>query len=158
MIGNRRNFSKPRKGFTLVEMIVAMALFLMGTLLVSVLFMNFLKDNDRLRAQQELSQNGRSILENMAKAIREKSLDATLTDDDTLAFLDGTVFQYTSPNILKNGSAMNPSSTTVSSVIFSQDSASEQPLMLILVRLEKTYRGKTESMDFQTTISSRVYE
>lgn len=145
-----------RRGLTLIEILVTLAIFSLSTMLVSFLFMNYLKDNNRLLAYQDLSNNGRFILVMIIQEVRQKEI--TTATADTLTLADGTVFRLVGTNLLRNDDRINQTNIRVTNIDFYYSNVA-QPFLTMMISLEKdSWKGGTVSLDLQTTISSRIYE
>lgn len=70
-------FSMERKGFTLIEVVVAVAVFSMTALMAVNLFVLFIQHQRRTLNQQELQNDARAVIEQIAKDVREGSIDYT---------------------------------------------------------------------------------
>lgn len=144
-----------RRGLTLVEILITLAIFSLAISLVSFLFMNYLKDNNRLLAYQDLSNNGRFILEMIAREARQKEIQS---GGESLTFADGTIYSLSGTDLSRNDDQINNSNIEVTDVDFYY-SSTDQPFLTIVLALEKsTWKAGTLSLNLQTTVSSRIYE
>ncbi len=64
-----------RRGFTLIEVVVAVAVFTMTALMAVNLFLVFIQQQRRTLNQQELQNDARAVIEQITKDVREGSID-----------------------------------------------------------------------------------
>lgn len=72
MTGSHSNI---RPGFTLIEVLVAVAVFSITTVMAVNLFIIFVQQQRRTLNQQELQNDARAVMEQVAKDVREGSID-----------------------------------------------------------------------------------
>lgn len=97
-----------KNGFTLVEIIVVMAITAMvGTILV-IIFINTLRGSNKAQILSVIKQNGQIVLENMDKTIRNADdVVCRSTDGNTLVVVNNgiyTRFRLVPPTLTANGS------------------------------------------------------
>jgi prepilin-type N-terminal cleavage/methylation domain-containing protein len=165
-----------RKGFTLIELIVVMSIFVVvGGLIISILFITF-RGSNKAETMSIVKQNGTFALSQMVKQIRyARSLDAPASCVPTAnaptltvtALNDGLQTTFSCPNsqaspITSNSAALvdsNAVSVTYCSFTCSQNNISEPPRVTIQFTLSsKNSSGLVESQSsipFQTSVIMR---
>jgi len=172
---------KNNSGFTLVEMLVTVGVFAITVAVSSVVFLNVNNLQQQTANIASLQNEGRYILEKIAKEIRSRELnyDATSSDGSglasTLVFqpdesrdVVSIIFDSGSQTIKldKNGleGPINSDQVLVESAKFlvtpTQSLPEQQPRVTILLVLKnKSVQAVYQkTLTLQTTISSRVYK
>lgn len=157
--------NKP-SGFTLVELLVAMAVFTVVVVTVTDIFLMGLGGSKRIFGQQNTQESGRFIMEMMSKEVRMSKintaaglstvLNITNSKNETFSYS----FDNTSKVISRNGEPLNPSEVELTGNFYIQkDSADAQPrVTVVMVLRNRTNKaGEQSEIDLQTTISSRYY-
>ncbi len=159
------------KGFTLIELMVVMAVTIfVGGIIGSILFSS-LRGTNKSNALTTVRQNGNFALIQMTKMIRDaKKLNSPCTISDTINFSSfsggDTVFicdlsNPQGPTISSNGaSLLDQNAVSVSSCAFTctQNSESDYPTIGIsftLGTLTSQAQEKTVSIPFQTSVTMR---
>ena len=164
-------------GFSLIEMLVALAIFSVVILTATQIFVSGLGGTKRIFGQQAVQESGRFILEAMSKEIRMSRVDG-LGSSAYASLPEGTSGPYTSLNITNpDGQAINytfdndnkqmgrscsiqsPSGVELTGNFYLTKRGVLQPRITIVINLEnKTdlLKNKT-SINLQTTASSREY-
>lgn len=163
-----------QRGFTLVEMIVAVTLGVAVVTIVGVVFVQTINLARRATAIQKLQENVSFIIESMAKEIRVSTIATANTACPTAPASILTISHPVNNNVeysltnndvhrklLDSGTdtTMNSSGTKIIRLGFciSGNSLSDQaqPRVTILLSAENSKGGETVSVDIQTTISQR---
>ncbi len=66
---NKKNNSS---GFTLIELMIAMTIFGMMSVMVMTIYFSTIETSRRLNAQRELAETAREIVERISEDVREK--------------------------------------------------------------------------------------
>ncbi|MDO8573520.1 MAG: type II secretion system protein [Candidatus Daviesbacteria bacterium] len=69
-VGSRKSEDRFKNGFTLVEIIVVMAIVAIVGLIMVVIFTNTLRGSNKAQILSVIKQNGQAVLENMDKTVR----------------------------------------------------------------------------------------
>jgi prepilin-type N-terminal cleavage/methylation domain-containing protein len=151
MIGIHKN----SRGFTLVEMMVAVSVFAVSVTVITFIFLNYLNDYRFLKSQQTLVSSGRYALDMMAKEAKEKEISSVTAT--TLTFSDGTTYALSDGLLSRNGEELSYGYDVDSLNFYYSENG--QPWLTIDMSISHNYRlGKANSIDLQTTVSSRLYE
>ncbi|MEK7629114.1 MAG: prepilin-type N-terminal cleavage/methylation domain-containing protein [Patescibacteria group bacterium] len=173
MIGsNKKNFQfsifnfQKSEGFTLIELIVAMAVFSTVITIVSSIFVRTVGSQRKNINQQEVLENARYVLEIMGRAIRQSSIQTANGTSDSLDIthpvknlityqLDngqiketsgGITDALTSPEVLVDGL----------SFIVQGNELSTKPRVTIVISLNNAQpSANANSIKLQTTITPR---
>ena len=176
---------KSQKGFTLVEILMATAIFAIASVIISGIFINASNLQGQVSNYQKLQNDGRYIVEKIAKEIRAKDVVLVYPNNNptsTLNFwpdeLDNQIsisFDSSTKSLVyvKNGQGaslnsldvdVNKASFFIYPVLdpFNINSASATPniqprITLLLDISNKNAPRYKKELIFQTTISSRNY-
>ena len=154
-----------RAGFTLIELIVAMAVFSTVVTIVSSIFVSTVGSQRKNVNQQEVLENARYVLENIARSIRQSTVQTTDGTSSVLAVnhpVKGlTTYQLDNKQIEENGLTLSSSEVFVEKLDFIVDGMSgsdfEQPRVTILLSIKNTEAGVGAGslINIQTTITPR---
>lgn len=84
-----------RQGFTILEVIVSMAIFTIIVIVVLSLFSTALKGYRRVIANQNVQENARFLMEFMAKELRMSTVNSSTATTLVITRSDGAVVTYT---------------------------------------------------------------
>lgn len=164
-------------GFTLIELIIAMAIFGLVILITADIFLSGFGSTERIFGSQAIQENGRFILESMSKEIRMSEIDgldglaiASLPDgfsgpyyslNITNADSEDVTYFFDNANkrISKNGLVLSASNIEVSGRFYLTKNSVFQPRLTIsfsLVNQADQARSQA-AINLQTTVSSREY-
>lgn len=156
--------SRQQEGFTLIELIVATAVFATVITVVSSIFINSVGSQRKNINHQEVLDNGRYILENIGRAIRQSTINTQDGSGTSLTITHpakGSIF-YTlnAGQILENSVALNSASVIVKSLNFlvqNNDLNNIQPRVTISISLKNAVdvANVSSAIDLQTTITPR---
>ncbi|MDP3800011.1 MAG: prepilin-type N-terminal cleavage/methylation domain-containing protein [bacterium] len=177
MIGNNnKNFQFPifnfqkSKGFTLIELIVAMAVFSTVVTIVSSIFVSTMGSQRKNVNQQEVLENARYVLEIMARSIRQSTVQTTDGTSSVLAInhpVKGLITYQLDSDQIKESTGVNPALALSSSEVIIDKlsfivqgnslSDNAQPRVVIVVSLRNTEVGANiaSSINLQTTVTPR---
>lgn len=164
-MNGRCNF---KKGFSLIELLVGIAIIAIVMVITSNLFLSNLKNQNKMEAQIQVKQNGNQVLQTMSTFIRNaQSITCISSSQVTIASPDGgtTLFSCntaTCASRISSGSAcLTPSTLTLSSCSFTCSSSSGKPttvtIQFTLTKGSTTDIRNYSSQAFSTTISLRKY-
>jgi len=166
---NKKQKTKNKEfGFTLIELIVAIAIFIIVTSLVISLLMTSLKGQKRVIAIQNVQDNARYLLEFMAKEIRMSEIDSSTYYTLTLKRADGETVSYSfaGGNITRTDPStsgpINSDQVVVSGRFYTAGIGTgdnQQPKVAIAMKIETQGKPEEESeINIQTTLSPRNLE
>lgn len=160
MIGNNKT------GFTLIELIVAVAVFaLVITAAVSLLTIA-VRSQRRALAIQNIQDNGRHLIGFIAKEIRMSkinNLDGQAASLDITHPVNGDInYSFTETQLTRNNEQINSDEVEVSGGFYIDGRTAEdkEQVRVTIVMKVKTTGNKTEEQveaNLQTTLSSRKY-
>lgn len=162
---------KKSKGFTLIELVVAIAIFIVIISIILSLFVTGLKGHRKVMAIQNVQENGLFLLEFIAKEIRMSEIrDVTPNGNSaslyikradgeniTYSFSGGTV-DRTSPS---TSGPLNSGEVSVSGsfYIMGIGDDNQQPRVTIVMKVETVGKAEEKSeISIQTTLSPRNLE
>jgi uncharacterized protein (TIGR02599 family) len=164
-------FVKNNKGFTLVELLVSLALFSIVILVVLSILSMGITGQRKVLALQGAQENARFILEFIAKELRmsvingstASTLDITRSDGNRIgySFTNGNIERRTIPG--GQGGAINSDSVTVSGSFYVAGvgkADSQQPKVTIILGVsgKGTKTEEQARIDMQTTLSQRILD
>jgi len=161
------NHVKP-SGFSLIELLVAMATFAVVVVAITEIFLIGLGGSKKIFGRQNIQESSRFIMEVMAKEMRMSKIN-TLPSADSYATVNITnakaqTLDYSIDNVNKTisraGALLNPTEVEVTGRFYvRQATADAQPrVTIILILRNKTSKESERSeINLQTTISSRNY-
>jgi prepilin-type N-terminal cleavage/methylation domain-containing protein len=82
-------------GFTLVELMIAMTIFGMMSIMVMTIYFSTTDTTRRLNAQRELAESAREITERISADVREKGMTGDLAFDASSSYDPWTRYDYT---------------------------------------------------------------
>ncbi|KKR50330.1 MAG: Conserved hypothetical secreted protein [Microgenomates group bacterium GW2011_GWC1_41_8] len=159
-----------QKGLTLIEALIAVAIFAIFALLVNSIFFNILRGTLKQESLKDVKQSGSVAMEIMEKTIREaESVTCNASSSITTINPDGTsttTFQISTDAITgttgTNVNKLTGEKVRVNSLAFTCDNTGVYPVVTITFILEHinntTNPNRAEgfaTMDFRTTVSLR---
>lgn len=159
------------KGVTLVELLIAVVVLSIAMVIASSMFANSIKEQQKIFAKQNTTDNSRYITEVMIKEIRmAKAIDSGSKNGifSSIAFTNssgGAVAYSLSGNaILRNGGSgdqpISSSEISVSALTFSINnwSSSVAPRVTIFIKAETPASAPQKaSAELQASVSPRIY-
>lgn len=160
MIGDKE------KAFTLVELLVAVAIFVLTALIAVGLLISVLRGQRKSIAIQNVQDNGRYLIGFMAKEIRMSEIISS--DGETTVLnvtepaLGDITYRFTGNDLERNGDKINSDEVRVQGRFFIDGKTAgddEQPRVAIVMKVETTGAKSEEKaeINLQTTLSSRKY-
>lgn len=158
---------KKNNGFTLIEIVVALAVFSMVIIAVTDIFLNGWGGVQRIAGQQNIQSAGRFFMESIAKEIRMSTINtanggpyATVNITNAKGETIDYTFNNSAKQISRAGSTLSSDEIEVTGHFYVQKNGSLQPRVTITMSLKnKTAKAAQQSqIDLQTTISSRSYD
>lgn len=157
-----------KKGFTLIELIIAIAIFVVVTSLVVSLLMTSLKGQKKVIAIQNVQDNARYLMEFMAKEIRMSDIDSATYYTLNISRPGGESVSYSfvGDNIIRTDSSMsgpiNSNQVLVNGRFYATGIGSgdnQQPKVTIVMKVETQGKPEEESeISIQTTLTPRNLE
>lgn len=158
------------KGATLAELLIAATVLSIAMAIVSAMFVNSIKEQQKIIAKQNITDNARYITEFMVKEIRmARSIDSGSKDGifSTITFTNsfGEVTYSLSGNAIlrKSGSGDQPISSdeiSVSALTFSINNWGSliAPRITIFIKTETPASASQKAAaELQTSVSPRIY-
>ncbi len=160
------------KGFTLIELVVAMAAFSFVVLSMTGVAQSVIKSQRKAFALQEVQENGRYLLESVGKEIRMSTINSLASSQTTSLSLtdpdgDDIDYQFVSNKMQRRvnlGAWQDISSTNISltGYFYIRKGVAPAPraLVTMVMKIEAT-GGRAESQAenyLQTTLSSRSWD
>jgi len=152
------------KGFTLVEILVGVSIFVLVTSTAVGLIMTSIQSQRKAIAIQEAQENGRYLLQFMAKEIRMSQVN-TLDGQTQILNIDHSdfgniIYRITNGQVLRNNQPISSDNIQVDGWFYidgrSEDDY-QQPKVTITLKIERTGQKSEEatSIILQTTTSQR---
>lgn len=160
--------SNKKKGFTLLELLIAIAIFIIVISVIVSLFVSALKGQRRAIASQNVQDNARYLLSFIAKEVRMSDLQAADPYSISITRPDGESVDYIFNNSNETierfdsvgGGPVNSENVTVTgrfNVLGLGDLDLYQPRVTIIMKVETTDPDDAE-VSVQTTLSPRNLE
>lgn len=156
---------KCTKGLTLIELLVAMAIFVVVLTVVFGLFSSAIKGQRRVIAMQNIQENARFMLEFMAKEIRMSKINSSTSTSLNITRSDGTtVVNYSLNNgkLYQDGVQVNSDEVSVTGGFYVEGIGADnlQPKVTIAFKVQGTGSRPEEQafINVQTTLSQRVLD
>jgi len=164
MIGSNMIYNKNKKGFTLVELVVGVAIFSLVIMVVVSLFTVALRSQRKSIAIQNIQDNGRYLIGFMAKEVRMSEIR---TSDGEISVLyihhlehGDIAYEFTGTQITRNNEPINSDEVEVQGIFYVDGGSGEdgeQPRVTIVMKV-RTIGTKVEEraeINLQTTLSQR---
>jgi len=163
---NKKAMPVGRQAFTLIELLVAMAVFTVVITVVFGLFSTALKGQRRVIALQNIQENGRFLLEFMAKELRmskintangiSATLNITRSDDNTV------IYTLSNGKIYRNSIQVNSDEVNINGSFYINGVGADgiQPKVTISLTLQGVGNRAEEQaiINIQTTLSQRFLD
>jgi len=158
--------NKQTKGFTLVELIVGVAIFSLVILIAVSLLTTALRVQRKSIAIQNVQDNSRYLMGFIAKEIRMSEIKTGdgPSADLSIYHLDhgDIIYTFTGTQITRNGDAISSDEVKVQGTFYvdGRGSDDDQPRVTIVMKV-RTTGGKVEEqaeMNLQTTLSQRDFD
>lgn len=176
MIGNNK-----QSGFTLIESLVSVAIFSIAISVIATVFFNTNNIQQRTKNLQQVQNEGRYILDKLAKEIRAREIDEALVNNQSLFFKEdefgevlGFFYDSEKQNLMISSqvgqdllsASLNSNSIAIKDIDFSiltLDSETDefrQPLVIVRLVLENRsgFQRYYQELRLQTAISSKFYK
>lgn len=156
---------RARTGFTVVELLVAMAVFSITVVLVTSIFVGVINSQRKNTNTQDILDNGRFILEAIARAVRQSDIGTLDGVSDTLTISHpvkgAVVYSLSGGQVMENGVALSSSNVVVSRLDFivagNSLTDNTQPRVTISLALRDVNQKPSEqsTINLQTTLTPR---
>ncbi|KKS66147.1 MAG: hypothetical protein UV36_C0035G0002 [Parcubacteria group bacterium GW2011_GWC2_42_6] len=160
-------FFDRKNGHTLIELIVALAVFSMAILAVVGIFLIGMSGVQRIFNDQNIQEATRYITESMGKELRMSiintapggpysSINITNTDGETFDY----VFNGITHQINRGGQILNSDKIKIDGAFYIQRTGTTEPRITIIINAEAVAAKESQQsrINLQTTLSSRQYE
>lgn len=168
MIMNKRKNTNAlptgRQGFILIELLVAMAIFVVVITVVFDLFSSAIRGQRRVIAMQNTQENARFMLEFMAKEIRMSEINGGDTNSLDITRSNGDAVHYLLSNgkLYQNDIQVNSDEISVDGGFYIVGIGEDglQPRVTIVFKVQGVGSRPEEQafMNVQTTLSQRVLD
>ncbi len=159
MIGNKQT-----KGFTIVELLVGLAVFSLVIGVAVNLFAASFRSQRKSMAVQNVQDNGRYLMSFVAKEVRMSEIRTSDGETSTLDIYHSEhgniTYAFAGAQIIRNGEVISSDEVQVQGAFYIGGISSgddEQPRVTIIMKV-KTIKTKTEEraeINLQTTLSQR---
>lgn len=165
----RRVILKKEAGFTLLELLIAMAVFSLAVIAVIDVFLVGMGGGKKVFGRQDIQESGRFIMETMSKEIRMSRINTAaggpyssvnITNAKTPPQTLNYSIDAINKTISRASDILNPSDVEVTGSFYVQRPAADvQPRVTVVLTLKnRTGKiGERAEINLQTTISSRNY-
>ena len=159
---------KNNKGFTLVELIVAVSVFSLLSIVMGGIYLSFTKSQTRTKASQSLLNDSQYVLEILSKDFKSNEIIFCESNEIRTKEENGSVKTFTHSNDVINVDTDPPVALndirnfkiTYLNFNCNINNSNIQPIVTIVMEVENVtldLSGKV-SYKLQTTISSRIYK
>lgn len=155
-----------RQGLTVVELIVATAIFAVVMVIVTTITLSILDGQRNAFALQDSQESGRYILETMSKEIRMSKINSADSAGLAVDILniknmreEDVTYKFSGGRVMRNGQPISPDNTTVIGGFYIRKVSNFRSVITIVMKIE-TSGDKTEQeteINLQSTISARPY-
>jgi len=164
---NNLRASSKEQGFSLIELLVALATFSIVVVTVTDIFLIGLGGGKKIFGQQNIQESGRFILESMSKEMRMSKINTVAGGPYATVSITnaaGQTLSYTIDNTAKTisraGALLNPVEVEVTGNFYVQQDTPDSQSRVTTALILRNKTGKTRErseIDLQTTVSSRNY-
>jgi len=152
-----------RNGFTLVELLVGLAIFSSVIVIATSLFVSTFRNQRKSIAILNVQENGRYLMEFIAKEIRMSQIissDGETFNLDISHPVNGDItYSFSNNHILRNGEIIDSDEVNINGRFFidGRGADAEQPRVVVVMKLETTGQKIEEraTMNLETTLSQR---
>ena len=161
------------KGFTLIEILVSITIFVLVVAATIGIFVSSLQGKERVNQLKEIEDNARYIMEMVSREMRMGSVNAdeANTADSEIDFIDssGSNIQLCRADadgncsssgdyLAKNGDLVTSNKIKISNLTFYVNNFTDEAVQQkVTISMTVASADDLVKMDFQTTVSSRVY-
>ena len=159
----RKNILKTEKGFTLIEVLISVTLFVVVITIISNLYLSAIGSQRKAFERQNVLDNSRFVLESMGRAIRQSSItSATISRLVIQHPTKGAItYEAVAGRLLETGSPVVANNVLVETLNFivsgEAGSDGKQPrvtIVLVIVSQDPQFANKTR-LRVKTTITPR---
>lgn len=164
---NKSGKQLKEQGFSLIELLVALAIFSIAVVTVTDIFLIGLGGGKKIFGQQNIQESGRFIMESMSKEMRMSKINTVAGGPYTTVSITnaaGQTLSYTIDNTAKTisraGARLNPAEVEVTGRFYVQranDDAQPRVTIILILRNKTDKERERSEISLQTTISSRDY-
>lgn len=160
---------KSNQGFTLIELMVAVGIFSIVSLMAISIFLTALQAQRKISALQTVQEHGRYLMEIMSKEIRMSQINSS---DGKISFLniinskpesENVIYSFDNDQLLRGigeiAEVLNSNQVKINGSFYVQKSGS-QPRVTIVMAIESSGNKPEQQVkiNLETTVSSRAYE
>lgn len=160
---------KRNKGFGLIELIVALAIFSVIVVVMATIASSVIQSQRKVFALQSAQETGRYVLESMVKEIRQSQINSADSGGNPINVLNITnsaseTFDYqfdnTNKRLLRNGFAVSPSDVEVTGNFYiKKNDFPSYSVITIVMKMERTSAKPEEKAKIyiQSTVTPRTF-
>ena len=152
------------RGITLIELIVATAIFATVMVIVTTITLSILDGQRNAFALQDTQESGRYILETMSKEIRmSKIISDSGNDVDILVIKnmreEDVTYRFLAGRILRNGQPISPENVIITGGFYIRKASNFRSVIttVMRIRIVGDKPEETTEINLQSTISARPY-
>lgn len=157
---------KKNKGYTMIELLVALSIFVIVVVVVLGLFSTAIKGQRKVISQQNVQENARFLLEFMAKEIRMSTITSGNGTSGSLTLIrsdgDSVTYSVVSGKIYRNSGQVSSDEVMVIGNFYVEGvgagiSDNQQPKVVIALEVQGvgTKAEEQSKINIQTTLSQR---
>lgn len=162
-----RNYAEKNYGFTLIELIIALAVFSLVILSIGGIFVSVINSQRKAISLQNTQEAGRYLLESMTKEIRMSTINSSSADGVTTLNItnpNGETFNYvfdnTNKRLLRKNQVLSPNNIEISGSFYIKKGTSPSWFKVTIVMKLKAKGTKLEQqavIDLESTVAVRGY-
>lgn len=149
------------KGFTLIEIIVAMGIFTMVSLVAVTIAIDALRAQRKIFALQIVQENSRYLIESMSKEIRMSKINSPdgLSDSLNVTNSKGEAINYnfSDSQLLRGAEILNSNQIKATGNFYVQKIGQPKVTIAMTVENKAIKPEQRAKINLETTISSRAY-
>jgi len=158
--------NKKSAGFTLVELLVAMAAFGLIIVAMTGIAGSVIKSQRKAFALQNVQESTRYILESMSKEIRMSTIDSSESSNTNILYITNSKdeevdYEFISNRIKRNGEYISPSNIDLTGCFYIRkyDAPTKRAFVTIVIKAESQGSRIEENaeINLQSSVSSRSF-
>lgn len=156
------NCSPKKSGFTLIELMVALAIFVIISVVAVSVFLSNIKGQRKSFASQNVEDNGRFMMESLIKEIRMAKIKSADGESATLSIghpINGDIaYNFDGTNLTRKGIILNGSDVEVSGKFYVRvNDVWPKVTITMKVKSKSTKTEEQAEVNLQNSVSSRAF-